>query len=132
VAAAAQGRPITIVVADDHTVMRNGLRMLLESEDDFEVVAEAGTLQAVYVSVRGHRPAVLVLDLNMPGGSSIAAISRLSAISPHTAVVVLTMEDDPAFMREALGAGASSYVLKDAAATDLVRAIRAAVDASRR
>ena len=107
--------------------MRNGLRMLLEAEEDFRVVAEAGTIQAVFVNVRGHRPAVLVLDLNMPGGSSIAAISRLSVISPHTAVVVLTMEDDPAFMREALAAGASGYVLKDAAATDLVRAIRAAV-----
>ena len=125
--AAQDGASITIVLADDHTVMRNGLRMLLEAEEDFQVVAEAGTLQAVFVNVRGHRPAVLVLDLNMPGGSSIAAISRLSAISPRTAVVVLTMEHDPAFMREALAAGASGYVLKDAAATDLVRAIRTAV-----
>jgi two-component system response regulator NreC len=130
-AAAPDASPITIVVADDHTVMRNGLRMLLEAEDDFRVVAEAGTIQAVFVNIRGHRPAVLVLDLNMPGGSSIAAISRLSAISPHTAVVVLTMEHDPAFAREALAAGASGYVLKDAAATDLVRAIRAAVAAHR-
>ncbi|MGA2924530.1 MAG: response regulator transcription factor [Solirubrobacteraceae bacterium] len=124
---AKDGGPITIVVADDHTVMRNGLRMLLEAEQDFQVVAEAGTIQSVFVNVRGHRPAVLVLDLNMPGGSSIGAITRLSAISPHTSVVVLTMEHDPAFMREALAAGASGYVLKDAAATDLVRAIRAAV-----
>ncbi len=118
--------PISIVVADDHTVMRNGLRMLLEAEGDFEVVGEAGTIQTVFVAVRSHRPTVLVLDLNMPGGSSVDAISRLAAIAPRTAVVVLTMEGDPALMRGALTAGASGYVLKDAAATDLVRAIRLA------
>ncbi len=124
--------PISIVVADDHTVMRNGLRMLLEAEGDFEVVAEAGTIQSVFVAIRSHRPTVLVLDLNMPGGSSVEAISRLAAISPRTAVVVLTMEHDPALMRSAIAAGASSYVLKDSAATDLVRAIRAAASERRR
>ena len=120
------GSSISIIVADDHTVMRNGLRMLLAAEDDFEVVAEAGTIQSVFVAVRSHRPTVLVLDLNMPGGSSVDAISRLAAISPRTAVVVLTMEHDPAFMRDAIDAGASGYVLKEAAATDLVHAIRSA------
>ena len=118
--------PITIVVADDHTVMRSGLRMLLEAEKDFDVVAEAGTIQSVLRDVRSHRPAVLVLDLKMPGGSSVDAISRLAAFAPGTAVVVLTMEDDPVFMREAYRAGASGYVLKEAAATELVKAIRAA------
>jgi two-component system response regulator NreC len=118
--------PITIVVADDHTVMRSGLRMLLEAENDFEVVAEAGTIQSVLRDVRSHRPTVLVLDLNMPGGSSVDAISRLAAFAPGTAVVVLTMEDDPVFMREAYRAGASGYVMKEAAATELVKAIRAA------
>jgi two-component system, NarL family, response regulator NreC len=125
------GSSISIIVADDHTVMRNGLRMLLAAEPDFEVVAEAGTIQAVFVAVRSHRPTVLVLDLNMPGGSSVAAISRLVAVSPRTAVVVLTMEHDPAFMRDALEAGASGYVLKEAAATDLVKAIRAAAQEHR-
>ncbi len=62
------GSSISIIVADDHTVMRNGLRMLLAAEPDFEVVAEAGTIQAVFVAVRSHRPTVLVLDLNMPAG----------------------------------------------------------------
>jgi two-component system, NarL family, response regulator NreC len=118
--------PITIVVADDHTVMRSGLRMLLEAERDFDVVAEAGTIQSVLRDVRSHRPTVLVLDLNMPGGSSVDAISRLAAFAPGTAVVVLTMEDDPVFMREAYRAEASGYVLKEAAATELVKAIRAA------
>jgi two-component system response regulator NreC len=121
------GGQITIVLADDHTVMRSGLRMLLDAEEQFDVVAEAATIQSVFVHVRGHRPAVLLLDLNMPGGSSIDAISKLSAISPHTAVVVLTMEHDPAFIRSALDAGASDYVFKEAAATELVRAIKAAV-----
>ncbi len=76
--------------------------------------------------VRSHRPTVLLLDLNMPGGSSVEAITRLRRMSPGTAIVVLTMEDEPAFMREAYAAGASGYVLKDSAATELVKAIRAA------
>jgi two-component system, NarL family, response regulator NreC len=117
---------VTIVIADDHTVMRRGLRMLLEAERDFHVLSEAGNLQAVFRDVRTHRPDVLVLDLNMPGGSSVEAIGRLSHFSPGTAVVVLTMEHDPVFMREAYSAGASGYVLKEAAATELVSVIRSA------
>ena len=114
---------ISIVVADDHNVMRSGLRMLLEAETGFEVVAEAATIQSVFLDVRTHRPSVLVLDLNMPGGSSVEAISRLLRISPGTAIVVLTMEHDPAFARKAYDAGASAYVLKEAAAKELVGAI---------
>jgi two-component system response regulator NreC len=114
------------VIADDHTVMRTGLRMLLEAEADLHVVSEAGSVQAVFSVVRSHRPTVLLLDLNMPGGSSVEAITRLRRMSPVTAIVVLTMEDEPAFMREAYAAGASGYVLKDSAATELVKAIRAA------
>jgi two-component system response regulator NreC len=117
---------IKIVIADDHTVMRHGLRMLLEAENGFHVVSEVGNIQAVYRDVRTHRPDVLVLDLNMPGGSGVEAIGRLTRFSPGTAVVVLTMEDDPLFMRAAYDAGASGYVLKVAASTDLVGAIRAA------
>jgi len=118
---------ITIVLADDHPVVRSGLRMLLEAEDDIEVVAEAGDVDATRRSVLGHKPTVLVLDLNMPGGSSLEAIPVMSESSPETAVVVLTMQEDPAFAREALRAGASGYVLKQAAGTELVQAIRAAV-----
>ncbi len=121
-----QGAPITLVLADDHTVMRNGLRLLLESEDDLRVLADVGTIQRVYQEVRAHRPRVLVLDLNMPGGSSLEAIGRIAAFAPDTAVVVLTMEDDPSLMRAAYDAGALGYVLKEAAATQLVRAIRVA------
>ena len=122
---AAEG-PITILLADDHTVMRSGLRMLLDAEEDFQVVAEAGDIQSLLQQARGHRHQVLVLDLNMPGGSSIQAITTLARISPSTSVVVLTMEEDPAFMREAYDAGARGYVLKEEAPTALVGAIRAA------
>ncbi len=100
--------------------------MLLDAEQDFCVLSDVGNMAAVFRDVRSHRPDVLVLDLNMPGGSSIETISRLSGFS-STAVVILTMEPDRAFMERAYEAGASGYVLKDAAATELVRAIRAAV-----
>jgi two-component system, NarL family, response regulator NreC len=117
-------RRITLVLADDHNVMRSGLRMLLDAEADFEVLAEAADVPGAFRDVRGHRPDVLVLDLNMPGGSSIDAIRRLAPISPGTAIVVLTMEEDRAFVREALEAGARGYVQKQAAGRELVRAIR--------
>ncbi len=119
--------PVKIVLADDHTIMRNGLRMLLDAESGLEVVAEAATVQSVFREVRTHRPDVLVLDLNMPGGSSVDAIGTVGTISPDTAVVMLTMEHDPYFKRDALLAGASGYVVKDSASTDLVRAIWQAV-----
>ena len=117
---------ITIVLADDHTVVRAGLRMLLENESDIEVVAEAGDVDAAQRYVLGHKPTVLVLDLNMPGGSSLDAIPEVADASPDTSVVVLTMQEDPAFAREALQAGARGYVLKQSAGTELVQAIRAA------
>lgn len=117
---------VSIVVADDHAVVRAGLRMLLDAESDFAVVAEAGDAAAAVRSVRVHRPSVLVLDLNMPGDSSLGAIPGLRATAPHTGVVVLTMQDDPAFAREALQAGALAYVLKEAAGDELVTAVRMA------
>ena len=125
-ASSAKSHTIEIVLADDHPVVRSGLRMLLEAEADFEVVAEAGDVGAASRSVLGHKPAVLVLDLNMPGGSSLEAIPRIAESSPGTAVVMLTMQEDPAFAREALRAGARGYVLKQAAGTELAQAIRAA------
>ena len=117
---------VTIVIADDHAVVRTGLRMLLDAESGLEVVAEAGDVPAAVRSVHGHRPRVLVLDLNMPGESSLAAIPTLLEISPTTGVVVLTMQNDPAFAREALQAGALAYVLKEAADDELVQAVRMA------
>lgn len=117
---------IRIVLADDHAVVRSGLRLLLDGEDDFEVVAEAGDLESAERYVRGHHPAVLVLDLNMPGGSSLEAIPRIRERSPETQIVVLTMQQEPAFARHALSAGAIGYVLKEAADDELVEAVRKA------
>jgi two-component system response regulator NreC len=123
----APGNQVTkIVLADDHVVVRNGLRMLLDAEEGFEVVAEASDLESVGRYVRAHRPRVLVLDLNMPEGSSLPSIPGLLEDSPGTAVVVLTMQNDPAFAREAMRAGALGYVLKQSAGTELVDAVRAA------
>jgi two-component system response regulator NreC len=111
--------PIRIVLADDHAVVRAGLRLLLDNESDFEVVAEASDVDSARRYVRGHHPLVLVLDLNMPGGSSLEAIPVLREESPETQIVVLTMQQEPAFAREALGAGAIGYVLKEAADDEL-------------
>src|SRR5579872_7181740 len=108
-------QPVRIVLADDHVVMRSGLRMLLEAEPDFEVVAEAGDARAAEQYVRGHKPDVLILDLNMPGGSGLDAIPRITSETPSTKIVVLTMQRDPAFARQAIAAGAVGYVLKNAA-----------------
>jgi two-component system response regulator NreC len=118
--------PIRIVLADDHAVVRSGLRMLLDNESDFEVVAEASDIESARRFVRGHHPRVLLLDLNMPGGSSLEAIPLIRKESPDTQIVVLTMQREPAFAREALGAGALGYVLKEAADDELVEAVRRA------
>jgi len=122
----AGSRSIRIVLADDHPVVRRGLRLLLDGEDGFEVVAEAGEVDEARRFVRGHHPDVLVLDLNMPGGSSLEAIPELRNEFPETAVVVLTMQQEPAYAREAIAAGALGYVLKQAADGELVQAVRMA------
>jgi two-component system, NarL family, response regulator NreC len=121
-----QAGAIRIVLADDHAVVRSGLKMLLESESDFEVVAEAGDIESAIRYVRGHKPKVLVLDLNMPGGSSLEAIPEIRESDPDTQIVVLTMQQEPAFARHALSAGAIGYVLKEAADDELVEAVRRA------
>src|SRR3954451_13585116 len=105
-------REISIVLADDHSVVRSGLRLLLQGEEDMRVVGEAGDADAALRMVGARRPDVLVLDLNMPGSPSLTVIPEVRSSSESTHVVVLTMQDDPAFAREALQAGASAYVLK--------------------
>ena len=128
------GEDVTIVLADDHAVVRAGLSMLLEAEPGMRVVGSAGTVEDAVRLTRTHRPTVLVLDLNMPerdGGpavSSLAALPRLAADAPATGVVVLTMQADPQFARRALGSGARGYVLKEAAEAELVEAVRRAAD----
>jgi two-component system response regulator NreC len=119
--------PIRIVLADDHAVVRTGLRLLLDGEDGFEVVAEAGDVDGALRAVLGHKPDVLVLDLNMPGEqSSLEALTIIPERFAGTRTVVLTMQDDPEFVRQALRAGAAAYVLKEAADSELVEAVRRA------
>lgn len=115
--------PITVVLADDHKVVRSGLRVLLESDGRFTVLAEVGDVAGVVEKVRACRPQVLVLDLNMGGDSSLDSIPQLRADSPETQIVVLTMQEDPAFARAALRGGAVGYVLKDAAGDELMSAV---------
>jgi two-component system, NarL family, response regulator NreC len=117
----------TLVLADDHAVVRSGLKLLLESEEDLTVLSEAGDVDGAVRTVLGHKPDVLILDLNMPGTmTSLEAIPKFAEVSPDTKIVVLTMQEDPQFAREALRSGALGYVLKEAADSELVEAIRRA------
>src|SRR5919206_4718863 len=109
-------KTVSVVVADDHHVVRAGLRLLLGAETGMEVVGEAADADAALRTVLGHKPDVLVLDLNMPGElTSLDAIPLVAGRSPGTRVVVLTMQSDPPFARHALQAGAAGYVLKESA-----------------
>ena len=119
--------PITIVLADDHALVRGGLHRILEAEDDFHVVAEAGDADEALRLTRELRPRIVLLDVTMPGTPSIDAIPSLLGAAPGCAVVMLTMHDDAGFARDALAAGASGYVLKDAAERQLVDAVQAVV-----
>lgn len=123
--------PITVVIADDHAVVRQGVRMLLEAEDGMNVVGEASDLPQTLAVLRDQAPAVLVLDLHMRRDLSLGTLAELRAASPITRVVILTMDDDPAFVAPAWNAGASGYVLKEASRADLVRAIRTVADGGR-
>jgi two-component system response regulator NreC len=118
--------PIRVVLADDHALMRRSLRLLLDGEEGVEVIAEADDLSAVAHHVEGQVPEVLVLDLDMPGGSSIEAISRLRERAPETGIIVMTMEGNPVFAQRAFAAGALGFVAKDLADDELPRAVRAA------
>lgn len=118
---------LTIVLADDHRIVRDGLRMVLERDGGFDIVAEAGTADDAVRYVRGHKPDVLVLDLNMPGTPSLETLPKLAEASPDTKVVVLTMQSGTAFARQALRAGVRGYVLKEGAGAELVQAIQTVV-----
>ena len=117
---------IRVVIADDHAIVRRGLRMLLEGEAGFEVVAEAGDAEAARRYVHGHHPDVLVLDIQMSGGSSLEMVPAIRAESPETQIVVLTMQDEAAYARQAMRAGVLGYVLKEAADDELIEAVRRA------
>ena len=121
--------PITTVIADDHAIVRDGLRNVLErTGGEFAVVAEAHDVPSTLTAVRTHRPQLLIVDVTMPGGSSLASLPELRAELPELKMVVLTMHEDPGYARAALQAGAHSFVLKQAAPEELLRAFRVATD----
>lgn len=119
-------RPIRVMLADDHSLVREGLRSLLASEPDLELVAEATNgLEAVEMALR-TKPDVLLLDIRMPGESGLEALRRIKAGSPDTEVLLLTMHDVRTYVREALGSGAAGYLLKDSPPALIRQAVRTA------
>ena len=116
---------IRVLLADDHAVLRAGLKLLVNHQQDMEVVAEAGTFGEAIRLARIANPDVITLDLTMPDGNGIDKIEQVCEACPAARVLVLTMHDDPAYLRAALGAGACGYVVKKAADTELLGAIRA-------
>jgi len=113
-----------VVLADDHAILREGLRLLIQAQPDLEVVAEAGTGPEALDRARETNPRVLTLDLSMPGWGAVTTIERVRAVSPRTRVLILTMHDDPEYLRAAMSAGADGYMLKTALPADLLAAIR--------
>ncbi len=116
-----------IVVADDHTVLRSGLKMLLESQSDMEVVGEAHDIPSALQAVQECSPDIMTVDLSMPGGNGFELLRKLKELSPITRFVVLTMHDDSAYFRASVAAGADGFVLKKAADSELMSAIRSAI-----
>ena len=116
---------IRVLVADDHTVVREGIRYVLEREPGFEVVAEAARSADVVALAEQHRPDVAVLDISMPGASGIQVTAQLRHRVPETRILILSMYENAEYVLESVRAGAHGYILKDTAATELRRAVRA-------
>jgi DNA-binding NarL/FixJ family response regulator len=117
-------KPIRILLADDHTVMRRGLRLLLESQPEFSVVAEAADGRQAVEQAEATQPDVAVVDIAMPNLSGIEAAHRMSVALPHLAILILSMHSDEGYVLRALKAGAKGYLLKDSAEGDLIEAIK--------
>jgi DNA-binding NarL/FixJ family response regulator len=116
---------VSILIVDDHAMVRKGLRLVLEAHPDLAVVGEAGTMQeAIDVAAR-EMPNVITLDLTMPGPTGMVSMDRLRAAAPSAKIIVVTMHDDPAYVRSAIAMGAVGYINKSAADTELIHAIRA-------
>jgi two-component system response regulator NreC len=115
---------IRVVLVDDHAVVRSGLRHVLDSAEGIEVVGEAGDSQHAVFEARAKKPDVILMDVVMPGRSGIETIPDVLKDAPDAKVLILSMQDDPHYVREAFAAGASGYILKEAADTDLVTAVR--------
>jgi two-component system response regulator NreC len=118
-----QSRPSTVVIVDDHAVLRDGLRALLAADPAFEVVGEAEDAAGALELVTARRPATVLLDLHVPGADPLDAIPEMRRLSPETGIVILTMDADPEFARRALHSGASGYVLKDSPWSEVLRAL---------
>jgi len=119
----------TVIIADDHAIVRDGIRSVLEREEgEFEVIGEAADIPTMVREVRELKPDLLTLDLTMPGGSSLGALPQVFIAHPTLAVAILTMREDPEYARQALRAGARSYVLKEAEPAELLQAFRTAVE----
>jgi two-component system, NarL family, response regulator NreC len=116
---------IRVLVVDDHAVVRSGLRRVLEVEEDIETVGEAANAERAIFEAMDHKPDVILMDVTMPGQSGVEALPTLLQSVPQTRVLILSMHDDPGYVRAAFEAGASGYVLKEAADSEVVAAVRA-------
>src|SRR4029079_9402198 len=115
---------IRVLVCDDHALLRSGLRLLLEGEDDLAVVGEAASAEEAIERAGALDPDVVLLDIVMPGRNGVDALPDLLAAAPATRVLMLSMQDDPTYVRKAFAAGATGYLLKEAADSELVQAVR--------
>jgi two-component system response regulator NreC len=113
-----------VLIVDDHAVVRSGLRRILDAEDDIEVVGEAGSVRDAVFEARAARPDVVLMDVVMPGESGIEGAPKVLHEVPDAKLLVLSMQDDPRYVREAFAAGAVGYVLKEAADVEVVKAVR--------
>ena len=115
---------IRVVIVDDHAVVRSGLRLLLDGEEAIHVEDEGGSADEAVRLARLHKPDVVLLDVTMPGRSGLEAAAEIAQAAPGARILVLSMHDDPSYVREAFASGASGYLLKEAADADLVAAVR--------
>ena len=122
---------IRLVIIDDHQLVRSGLRRLLENQEDMTVEDEAGTAYDAVRLARLHKPDVILLDVVMPGGSGLEAIPEIREAAPDARVLTLSMQDDASYVRQAFAAGASGYVLKEAADEELLAAVREVAEGGR-
>ena len=115
---------IRVLIVDDHAVLRAGLRLLIDAESDMEAVGEAGSVREAIFEARSSNPDLVLMDVVMPGESGLEGVPKLLHEHPDVKVLVLSMQDDPRYVREAFAVGAAGYVLKEAADAEVVTAIR--------
>jgi two-component system, NarL family, response regulator NreC len=117
-------KPVRVLIVDDHAVVRSGIRLLLAQEEDIEPVGEAGTGKEAIFQARALKPDIILMDVVMPDQTGLEVLPTLVREHPEVKVLLLSMQDDPRYVREAFAAGASGYVLKEAADTEVVAAVR--------